>query len=118
MPSHELRGAREDHADDALAEALDLVENIDEWLLPRARWTDVADLIAALSTAADVKDMASIRSATAELRLLSPLRVKMIGEEPVEPPPPPVRDRLNILLHRSQSEPGSKPAEDSRSRDD
>jgi hypothetical protein len=118
MPSYEPRGAREDHADDTLAEVLDLVEDIDEWLLPRARWADVADLIVALSTAADVKDMTSIRSATAELRLISPLRVKLIGEEPAEPPPPPVRDRLNVLLHKLQSEPGPRPVEESRGRDD
>ncbi|MEV6644255.1 CATRA system-associated protein [Amycolatopsis sp. NPDC051371] len=118
MPSHERRYAPDDRAEDAIAEALDLLEELDEWLLPQARWIDVGDLIVTLSTAVEGGDIAGIRNATGGLRQISPVRVKRLGEEPTEPPPPPVRDRLNILVHRLQSEPGAAPVGEGRNRDD
>jgi hypothetical protein len=81
------------------AEALDVVSDIDQWRLADARWQAIDQVLAAMAAALETDDLEALAAATAELELAGPVRITRIGATPVVPPPPQVRDRLNLLVH-------------------
>ncbi len=78
-----------------------LLADIGAWQLPAARWADVEGLLAALSLALDAGDLAAAADVVSRLELSGPVRSRTrIGQVPAGPPPPPVRERLNQLVHQ------------------
>ncbi|MFC4055084.1 CATRA system-associated protein [Actinomadura syzygii] len=92
--------------DEVFAEALAIVREIFEWELAATRWDGAAQVLDALAEAAESDDLAAVRQAVADLELRGPVRITRIGATPVVPPPPPVRERLNHLVHRLSGGPG------------
>jgi hypothetical protein len=76
-----------------------VVEDALEWRLHPSRWERIAPIVAALTEALEHGDREALVTATADLELAGPLRITRIGDDPLVPPPPPVRDRLNRLVH-------------------
>jgi hypothetical protein len=81
------------------ASALDVVSDALEWRLADARWLAIEQILGAMAVALQDSDLETLAVATADLELAGPLRITRIGTIPVVPPPPPVRDRLNQLVH-------------------
>jgi hypothetical protein len=80
-------------------EALEVVEDALEWRLHPCHWERIAPIVAALIEALEHGDRQALVTATADLELAGPLRITRIGDDPLLPPPPAVRDRLNRLIH-------------------
>ncbi|GAB1817738.1 CATRA system-associated protein [Herbidospora sp. RD11066] len=85
---------------DALhADLLELLEDVLAWQLSPARWDGVAALVDSISSAHERGDRDELAAAIAELDLLGPVRMHRIGDAPVVPPPPKVREWVNRLVH-------------------
>lgn len=65
--------------------------------LTEARWIRVDDILAIAAEAAAAGDFGTLRAATSQLRAIGPIRVIRIGGTPVGPPPPKVRERLELV---------------------
>jgi hypothetical protein len=87
-----------DRAADAWAEALAVVQDALEWQLAELGWQAVEQMLITMHAAVEVGDPRALAAATADLEMIAPVRVIKIGA-PANPPPPPVRDRLNRLVH-------------------
>lgn len=79
--------------------ALEVLEYIQELELSPTRWDRLAALVEIAIEAYAAGDAAGLRQATAELAKIGPVRIKRIGEAPAVPPPQPVRERMNYLVH-------------------
>jgi hypothetical protein len=84
---------------DVRAEALDVVSDALLWRMTEARWQAIEQVLVAMDAALTAGDLDALALATADLELAGPLRITRIGATPVVPPAPPVRDRLNRLVH-------------------
>lgn len=84
---------------DVRAEALDVVSDALQWRLADARWQAIEPVLAAMDAALAAGDLDALAAATADLELAGPLRITRIGATPIVPPAPPIRDRLNQLVH-------------------
>ena len=84
---------------DVRAEALDVVSDALQWQLADARWQTIEQTLDVMAAAIEAGDAGALTAATADLELAGPLRITRIGAAPIVPPPPPVRDRLNRLVH-------------------
>ncbi|HUY46730.1 MAG TPA: CATRA system-associated protein [Streptosporangiaceae bacterium] len=84
---------------DVRAEALDVVSDALQWRLAEARWQAIEQVLSAMDAALEADNLDALAAATADLELAGPLRITRIGATPVVPPAPPVRDRLNQLVH-------------------
>jgi hypothetical protein len=84
---------------DVRAEALSVISDIKQWQLTDARWQAIDQMLAAVAAALETDDPEALAAAIAELELAGPVRLTRIGAPPVVPPPPPIRDRLNLLVH-------------------
>lgn len=80
-------------------EALDVLSDALSWRLAGPRWATIEQVLAAMDAALAAGDVAALATATAGLELAGPVRVTKIGADPVVPPPPAIRDRLNRLVH-------------------
>ncbi|MDX8141565.1 CATRA system-associated protein [Lentzea sp. BCCO 10_0061] len=100
-----------DIEDNSRLTALAVLREVPEWYLPAHRWELVAQVLDRVAIAHDIGDAAALFRAAAELDAISPVLVKRIGEEPVGPPPPPTRDRLNLLIHTLEDDDDTEPAE-------
>lgn len=98
------------HADDhdpvweseANAEALAILGYVLTWQMQPERWAEAEQIIGALAEAVANGDVPAMTLQTANLELLGPLRViRMgeLGEAEMLPPPDPVRERVNHLIH-------------------
>jgi len=81
------------------ADALIIVRHALKWEVPLARWQVIAEILAALAAALDAADLDAVAEATIQLELAAPVRITKIGASS-QPPPPPVRERLNELVYR------------------
>ena len=81
------------------AEALDVISDALQWRLADARWQAIEQVLIAMEAALQADDPEALTAATADLELVGPLRVIRIGATAVVSAPPPVRDRLNWLVH-------------------
>ncbi|WP_066366960.1 CATRA system-associated protein [Herbidospora mongoliensis] len=84
-------------------QALAILRQIPDWELTPARWEIVAELLEVADVAVAAGDLDGLDATTVQLELVGPVRMTRLGATPSEPPPPPVRDRLNILVHRLSS---------------
>ncbi|WP_158851422.1 CATRA system-associated protein [Saccharothrix deserti] len=89
--------------DDAREVALDVLG----WRTTSAEWEEIAELLASAITATEAGDRQALRAATIALELASPLRITRLGDErrDREPPPEPVRERVNRLVHVLDDQP-------------
>lgn len=89
--------------DDAREVALDILD----WQTTEAEWVEIAELLAVAATAIASGDLAALRTATVGLEALSPERITRLGDErPARTPPPkPVRERVNRLVHELDDKP-------------
>ena len=90
------------------ADALQITLDVFLWRFGTARWEAVARILADMEAAIAANERQRLASAAAELELIAPLRIIMIGEQPTTPPPPQVRDRLNRLVYALGGTPPSK----------
>ncbi|WP_066375806.1 CATRA system-associated protein [Herbidospora mongoliensis] len=82
---------------DALDDLLDLVTDIDQWRVTPEHWETIGGLLEL--AAASLTEPAALRPLLEELENAGQDRITRIGASPIVPPPPPVRDRLNQLVH-------------------
>ncbi|MBL7501442.1 hypothetical protein I6A84_03205 [Frankia sp. CNm7] len=83
----------------AHGDARDLLAALAERSLPADQWTRVRELVEQLAeTTANVDD-ARFSAAFAELRGIDLLAATRLGTDPGLPPPEPIRERLNELIH-------------------
>ncbi|MFF3503845.1 CATRA system-associated protein [Streptomyces sp. NPDC003247] len=106
--------------------ALVVLRDVRLWRLPPDRWERLAGLLDTAAGALRAGDADRFDQATVELELAGPVRITRIGDphrgSPREsvpaPAPPPVRERLNHLIHTLSGGPGGTPDEDGRPPDD
>ncbi|WP_061293954.1 CATRA system-associated protein [Herbidospora cretacea] len=82
------------------ADVLEILGDALGWELPAAHWDGVADLAGAMAAAYERGDAAAVDAAVEALDLLGPDRMHRLGDVPVVPPPPKVREFVNHLVHR------------------
>ncbi len=70
------------------------------WEMTPARWELLAGILAEIAEAAESGDPDALAAARAGLELVGPVRITRIGSTPRQPPPPPVRERINHLIYR------------------
>jgi phage tail protein X len=101
MSSLEEPGSGWNPADTASvrAEALDVISDALSWRLAGTRWAAIEQVLAAMDAALAAGDVTALATATTDLELAGPVRITRIGADPVVPPPPAIRDRLNQLVH-------------------
>jgi hypothetical protein len=78
-------------------DALDVLSDLSEWRLSEARWEEVERVVATMQAALAAGDSAMLGEATADLELLSPIRITRVGATPTVPAPERVRERRNQL---------------------
>jgi hypothetical protein len=98
-PSGPSRDWDSDEAAGLRAEALDAVSDALQWRLAGSRWAAIEGMLAAMDAALQAKDPEALASAITDLELAGPVRITRIGATPIVPPSPPVRERLNRLVH-------------------
>jgi len=81
-------------------DALAVLHEVLDWELSAARWEVVAGILDALTGSLEQGDLETLVQATIQLEQSGPVRLTMIGATPTQPPPPPVRERTNQLIHR------------------
>jgi hypothetical protein len=99
MRADDLYAARESELH---AEALEILGHLLTWHLPSGRWAQAEQVIDEVATAMASGDLPALDRAIAGLELLGPVRVTRIGESSesqLTPPPDPVRERVNRLIH-------------------
>jgi hypothetical protein len=90
-----------DHSAYVLQDTLDVLQDVLRWELSPARWAGIVAILDAM--AADPADQDVIAEGTTQLELAGPVRITRIGATPTQPPPPPVRERVNELIHQLSS---------------
>lgn len=105
---HDRRSDEDGDGFAAEADALEIALDVYLWRFSAARWAAVARILADLEAAIADNERQALESATAELELIAPVRIIMIGEQSTTPPPPEVRDRLNRLVHALGGTPPAK----------
>lgn len=98
-PGRPLRGLNADDNDGVRAAALNVVLGVLGWRLAATRWDAVGDTLDKMDAALTAHDKDALNDATTDLDVAGPSRIAPIGATPVVPPPAPVRDLLNRLVH-------------------
>jgi hypothetical protein len=80
--------------------ALAVLRDARDWRLPAARWAGIPPILQSLADALDAGDWDGAAEAARQLDLVGTVRITRIGTPPSEPAPPPVRERINQLIHR------------------
>jgi len=89
-------------------DAIDALGDVLEWRLTAARWEFISGILGRMTAAATQPHGVALREATVELELASPWRINRFGDEVKGPPPKPVRDRVNQLVHTLGEEPPTR----------
>lgn len=91
---------RTEDLEEVRQDAVSVLQDMLSWRLSAARWDAIAGSVEALATYLDLGDLAAARDIVIQLELAGPVRITRIGALPSQPPPPPVRERINHLIHR------------------
>lgn len=91
---------RTEDLEEVRQDAVSVLQDMLGWRLSTARWDAIAGSVEALATYLDVGDLAAAQDIVIQLELAGPVRITRIGAVPSQPPPPPVRERVNQLIHR------------------
>lgn len=93
------RASVEQEAEQIRADASDVLRLAGSWELSPGRWAEFAEILEVAIAAHEVGDVQAVEQAVAHLELLGPMRVARIGgDSPREPPPGPVRERVDYLI--------------------
>jgi hypothetical protein len=79
-------------------DALDVLRDALQWRLTEARWSAVGPVVGTLAAAVRDGRTDDVRSATADLELLGPVRARSLGDQSTGPAPEPVREEINELV--------------------
>jgi hypothetical protein len=79
--------------------ALDVLTDVLEWRLAEERWARVTEIVQTLDNALSTGDLVALEAATVDLELAGPVRIIRVGATPQIPAPPPVRERINRMVH-------------------
>jgi hypothetical protein len=109
MVSPEEQSLRSDPVAEAAArgDALEALLDASQWDLSEVRWVAIEQILKAMQEALTNGDLDAFVAATTDLELAGPFRITRIGAGPVKPPPP-VRERLNQLVHALGGTPPGK----------
>jgi hypothetical protein len=100
---------------EAVVLALNRLNQLLLWRLAPGQWHPVEPIIDTMAGAVAAGDSDALRAGTADLEMVSPLRVTRIGSGPEVPAPERIRDRANHLVHllggvaSTQGEPAEPP---------
>jgi hypothetical protein len=81
-------------------DALEVLRALLRLELSAARWEGVGAILDALDAGLELGDIEMVTGATIRLGEVGPVRVTRIGGTSGEPPPPPVRERVNELISK------------------
>jgi hypothetical protein len=87
-------------------DGLTILRGLLTWELSPARWEGVMAILEAMATSLELGDRDTMAKATVDLERIGPVRFKRIGAESKDPPPAPVRERTNELIHRLSGKAG------------
>ncbi|WP_330277833.1 hypothetical protein OG205_20465 [Lentzea sp. NBC_00516] len=90
-------------------EILSMLNQVSDLRLSAERWQKVTALLHRMESARAANDLDGMLAVVVELEMAA-RRIPTIGSEPAGPPPPPVRDRLNQLVHALGGDQGSGPS--------
>ncbi len=85
-----------------------ILEEVKEWRLPLTEWTELSELIESIAEALSAADASTLGRLIDELVLHTPERAIPLGADRVVPMPPPLRERVNQLVHTLGGQPASK----------
>jgi CATRA-Associated Small Protein len=88
-------------------EALGLLREVLVWRLAGDRWHIVDQAVRSLAAALAAGEPDAFREVLYDLELAGPIRVVRIEDAEILPPPPPVRERINQLVHTLEGAGGS-----------
>ncbi len=93
--------------EDIFDDAAELLRRAIKWEVPATRWARIGDVVAAMESAlAGADPWTRVSEQAAELALLGPYRVSTrLGDRPVVPAPPEIRERINKLISQLVREP-------------
>ena len=89
-------------------DTLTVLRELLRWELSSARWKGVAEILDALAAGLELDDIDTVTSAIIQLEQTGPVRITRIGETSKEPPPAPVRERTNELIHKLSGRAGDE----------
>jgi hypothetical protein len=89
-------------------EALSVLRGMRLWKLPHTRWEAIAGILASMTAELEAGNLDAVAEATVQLEIAGPVRLDWIGAPPAEEPPPPVRERINRLIHQLSGEDSGK----------
>ena len=93
------RASTEQEAEQIRADASDVLRLAGSWELPPGRWAEFAEILEVAIAAHAAADGQALGQAVAHLEQLGPMRVARIGGDSLrEPPPGPVRERVDYLI--------------------
>lgn len=96
---------RESWNDEAVQEAVVLLQDLVLWELSPQRWDNVERILSRIAQAMTDRDLRALHDATAELELSGPVRVLRIGSKESTGIPPMILDRRNQLIHSLTEKP-------------
>jgi hypothetical protein len=85
--------------DNQAREAVAVLRQVADWELAPARWDRVSGLLDAVQAALDSGDAEALAAAVIDLEMAGPVRIVRIGSGQPSAPPPPIRERLGLLIH-------------------
>jgi hypothetical protein len=91
--------------DDLRDDAVDVLRDALVWRLTTGQWTAVTQAVDVLAAALVAGDASLFREALYDLELAGPVRATRIEDAEVLPPPEPVRERVNELIHTLDGRP-------------
>jgi hypothetical protein len=97
--------------DSVREEGLDVLREAVHWWLPSDLWAAAERLLAGMGRAWTAGDAVAFRRAVHSLEAFGPRRVLPLEEAPSVPPPAPVRERLNELVHTLEGLPPVVPGQ-------
>ncbi|MEV6843931.1 CATRA system-associated protein [Actinoplanes sp. NPDC051411] len=83
--------------EEAVADALEILDEIQVWRLAPRRWDQVSELLDQMASTIDRRDATAVLSAVADLQRNGPTRVQRIGVGAIAGIPESITDRCNAL---------------------
>jgi hypothetical protein len=81
-------------------EALEVLREILHWEMDAVRWERLTEILDVAVESELSGDLDAFAHAVVQLELAGPVRITRISGTSPQPPPPPVRERINTLVHR------------------
>ncbi len=92
-----------DRPDQVREEACSVLADMRQWEISPARWEEIAAILSDLALGLAQNDLDAVAAATIQMELAGPVRLIKIGAQ-AQPPPTPVRERINRLIDQLSGE--------------